>query len=75
MLVYMSEADIKELLLPIDGDDIPINLHQRFTNEKHIEYQKRKEKANAYLYSSVIIVLDEDFYGWQVWAWVNCFVP
>lgn len=42
-----------------------MTLIERLDGEKRLEAQKRKEKAEAHLYTSVQLFLEEDFDGWQ----------
>lgn len=65
MLVYIQQTRLPEILSPVGEEDIPEALSNRLQEEKKLEGIKRKEKAEAYLYMSVKIVLEDSFYGHQ----------
>lgn len=66
MLVYIRESALSQVLKPVTIDDIPESLFSRLREERRIEADHRRAKAESHLYTYVILVLDEDFYGWQV---------
>lgn len=66
MLVYIRESSLPQVLQPISLADIPESLVSRLREERRIEADHRKVKAELNNYTSLVIVLDEDFYGWQV---------
>ncbi|VDN96465.1 unnamed protein product [Rodentolepis nana] len=65
MLVYIRESCLGTVLRPITLDDIPACLVSRLREEKRIEADHRKAKAELSNSTTLVLVLDEDFYGWQ----------
>lgn len=65
MLVYIQQSRLPEILSSVGEDDIPEALSNRLQEEKKLEGIKRKEKAEAYLYMTVRIALEDSFYGHQ----------
>jgi len=65
MLVYIQQTRLTEILSSVGEDDIPEALSNRLQEEKKLEGIKRKEKAEAYLYMNVKIILEDSFYGHQ----------
>jgi len=65
MLVYIQQSRLHQVLAPVSEDDIPQALSHRLSEEKKLETIRRKEKSEAYLYTTVKIVLEEAFYGHQ----------
>lgn len=65
MLVYIQQTRLTEILSSVGEEDIPEALSNRLQEEKKLEGIKRKEKAEAYLYMNVKIILEDSFYGHQ----------
>nr|CDS27258.1 ubiquitin carboxyl terminal hydrolase 7 [Hymenolepis microstoma] len=65
MLVYIRESCLGRVLRPIALDDIPECLVSRLREEKRIEADHRKARAELSNSTTLLLVLDEDFYGWQ----------
>lgn len=66
MLVYIRESCLGTVLKPITLDDIPECLVSRLREEKRIEANHRKARAELSNSTTLVLILDEDFYGWQV---------
>ncbi len=66
MLVYIRESVLPEVLKPVPVAEIPETLVARLKEEKRIEADHRRAKAESHLYTYVLLVLEEDFHGWQV---------
>jgi ubiquitin carboxyl-terminal hydrolase 7 len=49
MLVYVKKAAVAEVLRPLDKEDIPTHLRDRFKVEEEEEELRRKEKSEAHL--------------------------
>ncbi|XP_064603934.1 ubiquitin carboxyl-terminal hydrolase 7-like isoform X2 [Liolophura sinensis] len=65
MLVYIRESEMSEVLHSVDECDIPESLKSRLAEERRLEAQKRKERADAHLYMSVQVLTEDNFYGHQ----------
>ncbi|VDN11472.1 unnamed protein product [Dibothriocephalus latus] len=66
MLVYIRRSALPTVLRPLSSTDIPESLIGRLEEERLIEADHRRAKAESHLYTCVLLVLEEDFYGWQV---------
>lgn len=66
MLVYIRESCLNHVLKPITLGDIPETLVNRLQEEKRIEADHRKAKAELSNSTTLVLILDEDFYSWQV---------
>ncbi|VEL21124.1 unnamed protein product [Protopolystoma xenopodis] len=66
MLVYMHEASLSDLMRPVTPEEIPASLLHRLREERRAEAAKRRAKAEAHLYATLLLILEEDFHGWQV---------
>lgn len=64
MLVYIANS-ARDVLRPVTEDDIPLSLRKRFCEEHELEAMKRREKQAAHRYTTINLLLDEDFYGAQ----------
>ncbi|CDS42353.1 ubiquitin carboxyl terminal hydrolase 7 [Echinococcus multilocularis] len=65
MLVYFRESSLPQVLKPVSTADIPDSLLTRLKEERRVEADHRRAKAESHLYACILLVLDEDFYGWQ----------
>ncbi|KAL7064088.1 hypothetical protein AAHC03_05089 [Spirometra sp. Aus1] len=65
MLVYIRRSALPTVLRPLSTADIPESLIGRLEEERLIEADHRRAKAESHLYTCVLLVLEEDFYGWQ----------
>lgn len=71
MLVYIRETSLAQVLRPVSASDIPESLLARLKEERRVEADHRRAKAESHLYACILLVLDEDFYGWQVCSQVH----
>lgn len=65
MLVYIRQSHLSKVLEPVRDEDIPESLKQRLSEEKKLEFLRRKEKMEAHLYMTINIVLEDHFCGHQ----------
>ncbi|KAL3318378.1 Ubiquitin carboxyl-terminal hydrolase 7 [Cichlidogyrus casuarinus] len=65
MLVYIANSAKDEVLCPVEEQDIPDYLLERFREETRIEKLKSEEKKNAHRYTMVHLLLEEDFHGYE----------
>ncbi|VDD80830.1 unnamed protein product [Mesocestoides corti] len=65
MLAYIRESSLSHVLRPVSVADIPDTLVARLKEERRVEADHRRAKAESHLYACVLLVLEEDFYGWQ----------
>lgn len=66
MLVYIADSAKDDVLCPVSEIDIPETLRERFMDEQKMDEAKRKQKEKVHLYVAIQLILEEDFYGWQV---------
>ena len=66
MLVYMADDARDEVLCPVTDDMIPFNLTNRFREERSVEEIERRAKDQAHEFATANVLLDEDFYGFEV---------
>ncbi|XP_049403180.1 ubiquitin C-terminal hydrolase 12-like [Solanum stenotomum] len=60
MLVYIRESDKEKIICDVDEKDIAEHLRIRLKKEQEGKEQKRKEKAEAHLYTIIKVARDED---------------
>ncbi|XP_009614228.1 ubiquitin C-terminal hydrolase 12-like [Nicotiana tomentosiformis] len=60
MLVYIRESDKEKIICNVDEKDIAEHLRVRLKKEQGEKEQKRKEKAEAHLYTIIKVARDED---------------
>lgn len=65
MLVYIRDSELSTVLQDVTEDDIPQELIERLQEEKRLEQIRRKERAEAHLYMTVQVVLEDSFDGHQ----------
>ncbi len=63
MLVYIRQSALASVLRPVPVADIPDSLILRLRDERRIEADHRRAKAESHLYTCVLLVLEEDFHG------------
>ena len=66
MLVYIAQDALEEVLCPVTDDMIPFSLSNRFREERSVEEIERHAKDHAHEFATVNVLLDEDFYGFEV---------
>lgn len=74
MLVYIRQSALAQVLRPVSVSEIPESLISRLKEERRVEADHRRVKAESHLYTCVLLVLEEDFYGWQVSLWINVYL-
>ncbi|XP_065658399.1 ubiquitin carboxyl-terminal hydrolase 7 isoform X4 [Hydra vulgaris] len=65
MLSYLRTSDLKTILTDVGEDCIPDHLASKFSEEKRLEVQRRKERSEAHLYMDVHIITEDAFYKWS----------
>ncbi|XP_060172932.1 ubiquitin C-terminal hydrolase 13-like isoform X1 [Lycium barbarum] len=60
MLVYIRESDKEKIMCTVDQKDIAEHLRARLKREHEDKEQKKKEKAEAHLYTIIKVARDED---------------
>ncbi|KAH9610514.1 hypothetical protein KSS87_011420 [Heliosperma pusillum] len=60
MLVYIRETDKDKILCNVDEKDIAEHLRERLNREQEEKEFKKKEKAEAHLYTIIKVARDED---------------
>ncbi|KAL8483441.1 hypothetical protein ACS0TY_026223 [Phlomoides rotata] len=65
MLVYIRDSDMDKIICQVNEKDIAEHLRERLKREQEEKVQKKKEKAEAHLYTNVKVACDEDF-TWQI---------
>ncbi|KAG4397296.1 hypothetical protein AAZX31_10G113800 [Glycine max] len=60
MLVYVRESDKDKIICNVDEKDIAEHLRMRLKKEQDEKELKRKEKAEAHLYTTIKVACDED---------------
>ncbi|CAO2149339.1 unnamed protein product [Urochloa humidicola] len=60
MLVYIRESDKEKIMCTVDEKDIAEHLRVRLKKEQEDKEHKKKEKAEAHLYTIVKVARDED---------------
>ncbi len=66
MLVYVRESARDDVLCPVSRHNIPRPLRRRLRDERLLEERRRREKAEAHLFTWFSLYFDEDFHSWQV---------
>jgi len=61
MLVYVRVRDFDDVMRPLTESDIPEHLIKRFEEERLEEEARKKERAEAHLYSTLKIATEQDF--------------
>ncbi|KAL5221469.1 hypothetical protein ABZP36_026182 [Zizania latifolia] len=61
MLVYIRESDKENFLCDLDEKDIPEHLKIRLRKENEEKEYKKKEKAEAHMYTAIKVAQDSDF--------------
>jgi len=64
MLSYIRQAELENTLCPVPDKSIPEHLSAKFTDEKKMELQRRKEKQDAHLYMDLDIITADIFHQW-----------
>lgn len=72
MLVYIAVDSSEDVLCPISEENIPKSLSSRFCEEQSIDERKRKEKDSAHEFTTVNLLLAEDFNGFEVCNYFLC---
>ncbi|XP_014681204.1 PREDICTED: ubiquitin carboxyl-terminal hydrolase 7-like [Priapulus caudatus] len=65
MLVYVRDSSLGELLQTVTENDIPTTLVDRLQEEKKQEAIRRKERSEAHLFMTILVLLEDDFNGHQ----------
>jgi len=65
MLVYIRNSCLEDVLQEVTDKDISETLVKRITEEKRLEYLRRKERSEAHLYLTVDVYQEDDFQGHQ----------
>jgi len=60
MLVYIRESDKEKIMCTVDEKDITEHLRVRLKKEQEDKEHKKKEKAEAHLYTIIKVARDED---------------
>ncbi|CAA6658468.1 unnamed protein product [Spirodela intermedia] len=60
MLVYIRESDKEKIMCSVDEKDIAEHLRVRFKKEQELKEHRRKEKAEAHLYTIIKVARNED---------------
>ncbi|THG17590.1 hypothetical protein TEA_018003 [Camellia sinensis var. sinensis] len=60
MLVYIRESDKEKIICNVDEKDIAEHLRERLKREQEEKEIKKKEKAEAHLYTIIKVARDED---------------
>ncbi|XP_052184997.1 ubiquitin C-terminal hydrolase 13-like isoform X1 [Diospyros lotus] len=60
MLVYIRESDKEKVICNVDEKDIAEHLRERLKREQEEKEIKKKEKAEAHLYTIIKVARDED---------------
>ncbi|XP_060169981.1 ubiquitin C-terminal hydrolase 13-like isoform X3 [Lycium barbarum] len=60
MLVYIRESDKEKIMCSVDEKDIAEHVRTRLKREQEGKEQKKKEKAEAHLYTIIKVARDED---------------
>ncbi|RCV38640.1 hypothetical protein SETIT_8G159100v2 [Setaria italica] len=60
MLVYIRESDKEKIMCTVDEKDIAEHLRVRLKKEQEDKEHKKKEKAEAHLYTIIKVARDED---------------
>eukprot|EP01102_Stenamoeba_stenopodia_P001343 TRINITY_DN1114_c0_g1_i2.p1 TRINITY_DN1114_c0_g1~~TRINITY_DN1114_c0_g1_i2.p1 ORF type:complete len:796 (+),score=163.76 TRINITY_DN1114_c0_g1_i2:1228-3615(+) len=63
MLVYIRKSDAEELLAPVPEDVMPAHLKRRFEEEKKLKEEKKREAAEAHLYTVVKVATERDLFN------------
>lgn len=58
LLVYIREADLGDILVPVEESDVPAYLIERIRADDEAEAKRRIERQNQYLTSNVVLVTD-----------------
>lgn len=58
LLVYIREADLGDILVPVEESDVPAYLVERIRADDEAEAKRRIERQNQYLTSNVVLVTD-----------------
>lgn len=61
MLVYIRQSRVDQILHPVNQDDIPQHLQERFNEETALREAKRKEQREAHLYMMAKVITDKSF--------------
>ncbi|XP_015699161.1 ubiquitin C-terminal hydrolase 13-like isoform X2 [Oryza brachyantha] len=61
MLVYIRESDKEKIICDLDEKDIPEHLKIRLRKENEEKEYKKKEKAEAHMYTALKVARDSDF--------------
>ncbi|KAF0983053.1 hypothetical protein FDP41_011031 [Naegleria fowleri] len=60
MLLYIRKSQITQMLSPVEAEDIPQHLEERFQKDRDEKERKKREKLEAAKYCNVKIVRDEN---------------
>jgi ubiquitin carboxyl-terminal hydrolase 7 len=61
MLVYIRESDREKIICNLDENDIPEHLKIRLRKENEEREYKKKEKAEAHMFTALKVARDSDF--------------
>lgn len=65
MLSYIRSSSLDEILCEVTQDDIPECLKVKFSEERRIEAQRKKESNEAHLYMDVQVLTEDSFSKWS----------
>lgn len=65
MLSYIRTSELKNILCGVSKEDIPEHLETKFTEEKRLEAQRRRERSEAHLYMDVQVLTEDAFCMWN----------
>merc|ERR1719505_104980 len=65
MLSYIRDSELQNVLCDVKEETIPEHLERKFTEEKRLEAQRRKEKSEAHLYMDIEVLTENDFHMWS----------
>uniref|UniRef100_A0A0N5B3Q9 Ubiquitin carboxyl-terminal hydrolase 7 n=1 Tax=Strongyloides papillosus TaxID=174720 RepID=A0A0N5B3Q9_STREA len=71
MLAYIREDSISEVLNPVNDEDIPKELKERFLVEEKEEEARRKDKVTSYLYQSFRIMCPKNLFKYTALDLMN----
>jgi ubiquitin carboxyl-terminal hydrolase 7 len=60
MLIYVRRSEAPELLAPVPESVMPSHLKKRFEEDQKLREEKKKEAAEAHLYTTLKVAVEED---------------